>query len=264
MFRNLWGHRYLALQLARRDVAGRYRATQLGLLWSILTPLILLGIYTFVFAVVFKARWDVRNQNESRGEFALTMFCGMLLFNLFAEVVNRSPGMIVGVPNYVKKVVFPLEVFVVSGLLSSLFNLLVGLVVWGVGMALILGLPPWTVLWLPVVLVPVCLMTAGLSWVLASLGVFVRDVGHAVVLATQVLFFTTPVFYRLEAVPPAYQRLLMLNPLTHAVEDARRVLMWSMPPDWKWWFPSLGVSALLAVLGYALFMKSKRAFADVI
>lgn len=263
MVRNLWAHRELIVQLSRRDIVGRYRAAQLGLLWSILTPLILLVIYTFVFTVVFHARWG-DDPTESRGEFALTMFCGMLLFQLFSEVVNRAPNMVVSNPNYVKKVVFPLEVFVPSAILSGLFSLLVGLAVWLLGMLLILGPPSVTILWLPIVLVPVCLTTAAVAWVLASVGVFLRDVGHAVALATQVLFFITPIFYRIDRVPYPYRRLLELNPLTHAVEDARRVLMWGGHPDWRWWLPSVAASGLAALLGYAFFMKSRRAFGDVL
>jgi lipopolysaccharide transport system permease protein len=267
MARNLWAHRELTTQMAKRDILGRYRAAKLGLLWSVLTPLIMLMIYTFVFAVVFNFRWSDASAGgrvESRGEFALTMFCGMLLFNFFAEVANRAPNMIVGNPNYVKKVVFPLEIFVVSGALSALFNMLIGFLAWTAGMVLIVGWPPWTIVWLPVVLVPVWLTTVGVCWALASLGVFVRDVGHAVALGTQVLFFMTPIFYSIERVPFPYRRILELNPLSHSVEAARRVMMYGTLPEWNWWLGSLLGSAVLALVGYAFFMKSKRAFADVI
>jgi lipopolysaccharide transport system permease protein len=262
MLCSLWGRRELIWQLAKREIQGRYRATYLGLLWSILTPLLLLVIYTFVFAVVFRVRWG--DGPESRAEFALTMFCGMLLFTLFSDVVNRSPFMVVSNPNYVKKVVFPLEVFVVSGLIGALFNLLIGLGVWTAGMMLLMHAPPLTVLWLPVVLIPVCLTTAGVGWALASLGVFIRDIGQAVLLATQVLFFITPIFYSIERVPYPYRRILELNPLSHAVEDARRVMIRGLPPDWGMWAATLAGSAVVALLGYAVFMKSKRAFADVV
>lgn len=265
MLRSLWAHRELIWQLAKRDVEGRYRTARLGLLWAILTPLILLGIYTFVFAVVFQFKWDMNNANESRGQFALTMFCGMLLYNLFAEVVTRAPGMIVANPNYVKKVVFPLEVFIVSALISGLINLLIGCGVWLVGWGLVeRSMPEWTMLLLPVVLLPTCLVTLGLSWVLASVGVFVRDVGHAVTLAVQVLFFATPIFYSIEKVPERYRPVLQINPLTHAVEDMRRILMRGEMPDWPWWGATLAGALIFAVCGYAFFMKSKRAFADVV
>jgi lipopolysaccharide transport system permease protein len=269
MLRGLLAQRELIWQLAKRDIEGRYRAARLGLLWAVLTPLCLLGIYTFVFAVVFRFRWT-DNPNETRGQFALTMFCGMLLYGLFAEVANRAPQMVIANPNYVKKVIFPLEVFVVSGLLSALINMLIGYSVWLVGWLLIENrMPPWTLIWMPVVLLPVCLTTAGVSWFLASIGVFIRDVGHAVVLATQILFFATPIFYSIERVPQPYRRVLEINPLTHAVEDIRRIMMWdgSGPaphPQWSWWLGTMAASTILALLGYAFFMKSKRAFADII
>jgi lipopolysaccharide transport system permease protein len=189
----------------------------------------------------------------------------MLLFNLFSEVVTRAPQMVVANPNYVKKIVFPLEVFIVSGLLSGLFNLLIGYAVWFIGWALVVrSWPHASIVWFPVVLLPVCLTTAGISWLLASIGVFVRDVGHVVLLAVQVLFFATPIFYPIERVPQPYRRLLELNPLTHAIEDVRRVLMSGEQPHWPWWLASTAASAILALVGYAFFMKSKRAFADVI
>jgi lipopolysaccharide transport system permease protein len=263
MVYSLWRHHELIWQLAKREVQDRYRATYLGLFWSVLTPLVLLVIYTFVFAVVFRARWSDSGP-ESRSEFALTMFCGMLLFNLFSEVVNRSPSMVTSNPNYVKRVVFPLEVFVVSGLLSALFNLLVGTGVWLLGMLLLKGIPPLTVFWLPIVLLPVCLTTAGIAWFLASLGVFIRDVSHSIVLVTQVLFFITPVFYSIQRVPQPFRRILEINPLSHSVDDARRVMMHGLSPEWVWWVPTLAASAIIAALGYGFFMKSKRAFADVI
>lgn len=264
MVRNLWSHRGLIRQLTRRDIQGRYREARLGLLWAVLTPLAMLVIYTFVFSVVFKAKWT-GSAEEGRGEYALTMFCGMLLYNLFAEVVNRSPGMVVAVPNYVKRVVFPLEVFVISGLGTALFNMLIGYGVWLVGWILIIHKGfAWTVVLFPLVLLPVCLTAAGVGWLLASLGVFIRDVGHTVALVVQMLFFVTPIFYRIDQVPERFQWAMRINPLAHAVEDARRVLMHGQSIGWDWWLATLAGSSLLALLGYAFFMKSKRAFADVI
>jgi lipopolysaccharide transport system permease protein len=262
--RNLASHWQLARQLAYRELVARYRTSWLGWTWSVLTPLALLVIYTFVFAVVFNTRWG-KSPDEGKAEFALTMFCGMLVFSLFAEVINRAPSMIVDNPNYVKKVVFPLETLVVSGLLVALFNLLVGTVVWLVGWLLIKQAPPpITLLWLAIVLLPVCLTTVGLGWVLASLGVFVRDLSHAVVLGTQILFFATPIFYSLDRVPEFFRGWMMLNPLTHAVVNARKVMMYNELPDFVYLSISFAVSIALALLGYAFFMKSKRAFADVI
>jgi len=172
-----------------REMTERYRASKLGLLWSVLTPLAMLAVYTFAFAIVFKARWG-NDPSESRAEFALAMFCGLLLFNLFAEVVNRAPSMVVSRPSYVKRALFPLEAMVVAGLISAMMNMLIGYGVWLVGWVLLTHAPPHlTVLWFPVVLTPVCLATLGVAWFLASLGVFLRDVGHAVQVALSMLFF---------------------------------------------------------------------------
>jgi lipopolysaccharide transport system permease protein len=264
MSRNLWSHRSLMWQLAKRDLLVRYRQTKLGLLWSVLTPLLMLAVYTFAFAVVLGARWS-RDSQESKAQFALIMFCGLLLYNLFAEVVVRAPGMVVGCPQYVKRVVFPLEVLVPAGLITALINMLIGYVAWLVGWFLLNHtLPHPSAAWFPLVLLPVCLITVGLGWLLASLGVFLRDVGHAVQVLLQIMFFATPIFYSIESVKPPYRLALQVNPLSHAVEDARQVLMWGGTPNWYWWAFTMIAGGLLAVLGYAFFMKSKRAFADVI
>lgn len=262
--RNLWSQRELTLRLAHREIVSRYRHSWLGWTWSVLTPLALLAIYTFVFAVVFQARWG-EDPNEGKAVFALTMFCGMLVYSLFAEVVNRAPNLVVDNPNYVKKVVFPLEALVSGATLTALFNLAVGLVVWLIGwLAIQRALPPATVLWFPVVVAPVALTAMGVGWLLASLGVFIRDLAHVVVLATQVLFFATPIFYSLQRVPEPFRAVLLANPLTYPVDNARRVLMYGAHPDFSFLAISFMVSGALALLGYAFFMKSKRAFADVI
>ncbi len=257
-------HFDLTWQLAQRDLAARYRAARLGLLWAVLTPLLLLAIYTFVFSVVFEARWG-GSAGETRGEFALALFCGLMVYNVFSEVMIRAPGVIVGNPNYVKKLVFPLEVFVPAALLVALVNLLINLGVWLAGWLLIMRCwPPATGLWAPLIILPVCLTTLGLGWLAASLGVFLRDLGHVVLLLVQMLFFLTPVFYEAERVPPPYKYLLWFNPLTHSVQDFRGALMWGDPPDWPWLAAASAGSLVLAQIGYAFFMKSKRAFADVL
>lgn len=262
--RNLWSHRDLVWQLAQRDVATRYRATHLGLLWSVLTPLIQLAVYTFIFAIVFKARWGT-DAGESQGVYALAIFCGMLVYNVFSEVMTRAPGLVVGNPNYVKKLVFPLEVFVPSALIGALINMVISLGVWLVGWMLITrSWPQLTSLWLPVALVPVLFTTVGLSWGIASLGVFVRDLSHAVQLFVQILFFMTPIFYRVDSVPYPYRVILEVNPLSHAIEDVRNALMRGTHPDWLWWGAATLGALVLAQAGYAFFMKSKRAFADVL
>lgn len=265
MLAALWSQRDMIRQLAARDLAARYRSSHLGFVWALLTPLIQLAIYTFVFAVVLKARWNAA-QPESRAEFALTMYCGLLLYNLFAETVSRAPTLIVGNANLVKKVVFPLETLPTATLLASLLNMLAGLAVWLAGWMIIKqSLPPVTLLLLPLVLLPLLVLSLGAGWVLSSLGVFLRDIAQGVQPVLQVLFFATPIFYPIDAVPIESGRMVLrLNPLTHIVEDARRVCMYGQSPEWAPWAATLGGSLLLAVAAYAFFMKSKRAFADVL
>lgn len=263
--RNLWAHRDLAWQLAQREVAARYRASQLGLLWAVLTPLVQLAIYSTVFIVVFQTRWTGEHANETRGEFALAMFCGMLVYNIFAESVNRAPGLVVSHPNYVKKLVFPLEVLPVAALLTALTTFSIGLGVWLIGWLLLTqSAPPATILLLPLLLPPVCLLTLGVSWMLASLGVFLRDIGHVVTLAVQLLFFMTPIFYPADRLKPPFRIVLDINPLAHAIEMIRGAMMWGSLPSPVVLLIAWGGSLLVAQLGYAFFVKSKRAFADVL
>jgi lipopolysaccharide transport system permease protein len=264
--RNLWSHRELALRLARRDIIGRYRSSWLGVLWAVVTPLAMLGIYTFVFAFVFTSRWNLDEAvEEPKTVFAITMFCGMLVFNVFAEVVSRAPSLVADNPNYVKKVVFPLETLVVSSVLTALFTFAIGLGVWLAAWLLVQQTAPSaTLLLLPVVLLPACLLALGCGWLLASLGVFFRDIGHVIALLMQILFFATPIFYPIGRLPAQFQPVMRLNPLSPIVENARRVMMHGLPPDWGGWAAGTLVAACVAVLGFAFFMKSKRAFGDVL
>jgi len=265
---NIWSRRELVWQLARRDLAAKYRASYLGMLWTVLSPLILLAVYTFIFSVVLEMRWK-DDSPPGHGLFAITMFIGMLIFNVFSEVLNRATTLITSHPNFVKKVVFPLEVMVPAVLLSSLGTMGIGLLVWGAGKVILLGWPTATALLLPVVVLPVFLLTLGLGWFVAALGVFIRDVSQIVVVLTQVLFVLTPIFYSIERLErsrvPAYCiYLIRLNPLTSAVEGARSVTMAGTMPDWSSWTASLVCGALAALAGYAFFMKSRRAFGDVV
>jgi lipopolysaccharide transport system permease protein len=261
--RNLWRHRGLIRQLAWREVRGRYQGTRFGLVWSVLTPLLMLLVYTFVFNFVLKVRWGVAPQ-ETALEFALTLFCGLAVYNVFAETVGRAPGLIIAHPNFVKKVVFPLEVLPVSALLAALVHALMGLVLVGVLAACFVRAPGWPVLLVPLLLVPYLCFILGLSWFLASLGTFLRDLGPGLTVALHLLIFLTPVFYPLHAVPPPWRWVLLMNPLTVYVENTRQVLVWGTPPG----LLALTVAAVLSLLvmqaGYIWFMKSKRAFADVV
>lgn len=255
--------RELLRQFTRREIEGRYRGSFLGLLWSFVTPVVLLAIYTFVFGVVFKARWPQGVTGDLK-EFALVIFCGLTVFNLFAEPVTRAAGLVIAHPGFVKKVVFPLEILPVAAVGAALFHGLVSLAVLLAASVLVgPGIPP-TALLLPVVILPALLLALGLAWFLAALGVFIRDVGQTVSLVVQVLVFLTPVFYPIEAVPPELRALIRLNPLASAVEGARSVLIWGHAPAWGAWAAALAAGAVVAQAGFAFFQLVRRGFGDVV
>lgn len=262
MFACLWRNRELILASAKREVLGRYRGSVLGLLWSFFNPLFMLIVYTFVFSEVFKARWSAGS--ESKTEFALILFAGLIVFNVFAECINRAPSLILSNPNYVKKVVFPLEILPFVGLLAALYHALISLVVWLVAYVVLFGLPHGSVLYLPLIILPFALFIMGFSWALASLGVFLRDVSQFIGVVTTVLMFLSPIFYPASALPEAYRHLLYLNPLTLVIEQTRDILFWGGGPN----FPMMGiywiVTAGIAWLGFAWFQKTRKGFADVL
>lgn len=262
MFTSLWRNRELILASAKREIVGRYRGSVLGLLWSFFNPIFMLAVYTFVFSVVFKARWSVGS--ESKTEFALVLFAGLIVFNLFAECINRAPALILANPNYVKKVVFPLETLTFVSLLSALYHALISLSVWLAAYVILFGVPHASALYLPFVVMPFALFILGLSWILASLGVYLRDVSQFIGVITSVLMFLSPIFYPISALPESYQHLLYLNPLTPVIEMVRDVLYWGKMPDFLllalYWL----VTGIIAWLGFAWFQKTRKGFADVL
>jgi lipopolysaccharide transport system permease protein len=263
LVRNLWSHHDLIRQFTSREVEGRYKGSFLGLFWSFVTPLVMLLIYTFVFGVVFKAKWP-NAKTGSLSEFAVTLFCGLIAFNIFSECIGRAVALITSVPNYVKKVVFPLEILPISVLGTALFHGGISLGVLLVANVLVSGVLHWTLVLLPLVLLPLLCLTLGLTWFLASLGVFVRDIGYTVTLALQMLFFLTPIFYAVENIPEPYRTIISLNPLTPIVQDLRRVVLWGSLPAWNELALLILGSGAVMILGYAFFMKTKKAFADVL
>jgi lipopolysaccharide transport system permease protein len=262
LFKSLWVNRRLITTLAQREVLGRYRGSMLGILWSFFNPVFMLVVYTFVFSVVFKARWP--GGGESKTEFALILFAGLLVFGLFAECVNRAPALIISNVNYVKKVVFPLEILPVVSLLGAVFHMAISLVVWFIFYILFFGVPHSQSLLLPLVLLPFFLFTLGLSLLLASLGVFLRDVSQIVGVATTALMFLSAIFYPATALPDAIQPYLYLNPLIPFIESTRNLLVWGQWPQWSSWSIQLLASALLAWLGFVWFQKTRKGFADVL
>ncbi|SDA46797.1 MULTISPECIES: ABC transporter permease [unclassified Janthinobacterium] len=261
---SLWRNRRLIWQLTKRDVVGRYQGSAMGLAWSFFNPVLLLLVYTFVFSEIFKSRWGGMNGSESKTQFALLLFVGMIVLNLFSEVLNRAPGLILSNVNYVKKVVFPIEIMPIVTMGATLFHGLVSICVLLAAFALFNGYLPWTIVFLPVVLLPLVVLTTGLAWILASLGVFLRDVGQTIIILTTLMMFLAPVFYPVTAVPEAFRGYIMANPLTFIIEQARDVLIWGKMPSWPGLGLYMAVAVVIAWAGFAWFQKTRKGFADVL
>ncbi len=262
MLGSLWRNRSFVLTLIKRDVQSRYRGSILGLFWSFIQPLFMLAIYTFVFSVVFKARWNAGS--DSKTEFALVLFAGLIIFNLFSECINRAPGLVVSHANYVKKVIFPLEILPCVSLGSALFQVCISLLVWLLFYILCIGVPPLTILLFPVVLLPLLLFTLGLSWLFAALGVYLRDLSQIVGLITTVLLFLSPIFYSIESLPVAYRSILLCNPLTPALVAVRNVLYWGVIPSVTGFLVYSVAASLVAWSGFICFQTTRKGFADVL
>lgn len=261
--RSLWHNRQLIAQMTQREVTGRYKGSAIGLTWSFFNPVLMLSIYTFFFTVIFKSRWGIEGE-ESKTQFAIILFVGMIMHSLFTEVINRAPSLILSNVNYVKKVVFPLEILPVIAMGAALFHSLVSLGVLLTAFALINGYLHWTAIFIPLVMLPLVVFTLGLTWILASLGVFIRDVGQTTGIITTIMMFLSPVFYPMNALPKEFQPWIMANPLTFIIEQAREVLIWGHQPDWE----GLGIytltAGLIAWAGFAWFQKTRKGFADVL
>lgn len=252
----------LVYYLTRRRIVTRYRGSYLGLAWFFASPAITLAIFTFVFGVLLQSRWDGQVTNTT--EYALLLFLGLLVFWFVSECIGEAPGLILEHANYVKKVVFPIEVLPWVLIANALFNTAVRSVVFILAYVALVGLPPATILLLPFVWLPLSLATIGICWLLAALGVFLRDLREGVSLLLTAFLFLSPIFYSSESVPEAFRWLLRLNPITLPVEQARDLAFFGRVPDLLSWSLFFAISCVLAWVGYAGFARTRRAFADVL
>ncbi len=258
----IWEHRQLIKRLIERDIHSRYKSTFLGVIWTVMTPLFMLSVYTFVFSSILKARWP--NSSDNEFEFAIVLFCGLIIFNLFAEVLNRAPTLIVDNVNYVKKVIFPVEILPVVALGSALYQALINLLILLAFYLLYFGAMHWTILLAPLVMLPFVILLTGIALFLSALGVFIRDIGQAIGIITTGLMFLSPIFYPLSALPERIHPYIYLNPLTFIIEQLREVVIWGHLPDWSGLSIYSLISLLIAWLGYVFFIKTRRGFADVL
>jgi lipopolysaccharide transport system permease protein len=264
VWRPLWelpGRFELIFSLAWRELVARYKGSVLGIVWAIITPVVMIAIFTFIFAGVFHARFGPRG---TPWDYALYLFCGLLPWTMFQEALQTSSTTIVNHANLVKRVVFPLETLPVAQALSSLGNQMFGTLVLILAIAIIRHEFHATMLWLPVLLIPQLIFTLGAAWLVASLGVFLRDIVQGITLVLMAWMYLTPIIYPESIVPERYRSFINANPFTALIRSYRRIFLEGQAPDW----PSLGYFSLVAlvifVFGYWWFAKSRRNFADVI
>ena len=255
-------HRFVIGQLAKRAILGRYRGTVLGLLWSLVTPLLLLGVYTFVFGTILEIRWVT--QSGGNAEFAAILFSGMLVHGILAECLTQASTLIVTNPQYVKKVVFPLEALPWVTVISAFFQ---GVISTGILLVYLLisqGSIPWTAVLFPIPLFVLSFVCIAAGWLIAATAVYLKDIAQMMGLLSTVLFFMAPILYPKSVLPVEFQHLLYLNPLTYIIEEFRAVVLWGELPDWNGLGLYLVGAILIAWLSLAWFQKTRKGFADVL
>lgn len=255
-------HRSLILQLAKREVIGRYRGSLAGVAWSFFTPLMMLAVYTFVFSSIFQVRWG--SGGHSKTDFALILFVGLMLHGFFADCINRAPSLVLGNASYVKRVVFPLEILPWVAVLSAVFHLLISVIVLLAVQFAFVHYLPGTVVLLPFLLLPFFLITVALTYLFAGAGVYLRDIGQMTVMLTTVLFFLSPIVYPTSSLPEQFRGWIKFSPITYPVEQGRRILIFGEMPELGGWFMSMAVAIILLVVAYYFYQKARRGFADVL
>lgn len=261
-FSALLQHRSLSVELAKRDVLGRYRGASFGMLWSLLSPFLMLMVYTFAFGSLMKNRWPQIEHGQAN--FSIILFVGLIVHGFFAECFNRAPGLVTGNPNFVKRVIFPLEILPWSTVASALFHAFMNFIVFLILHLIMGGALAWTILLAPVVFAPLVILTLGVCWFLAAFGVYLRDITQVTgVIATAMLFLSSAMIPT-KAIPEQYRTLFELNPLTFIIDQMREVALWGNLPDWGGLLIYTLLSVVVFYAGFASFHLSRRGFADVL
>ncbi len=257
-------YRVLIGKLVKRQIADRYRGSLFGMLWTLAYPIMLLVVYTFVFGTIFRARWSGGDASQTQVEFAVILFTGLIIHGLFSEILMASPGLIINNPQYVKKVIFPLEILSWVTLFTALFNAGVSLLVLIVFYFLVHGSLYPSLLWLPVIVVPFAIFCVGVSWLLSAITVYFRDINQLVGLLASVLLFLSPIFYPVSALPDIVRAYIYLNPLTAIIEQLRNIVLWGKPPSFSVMLAYFTMALLVVWVGNKVFNRMRKGFADVI
>ena len=262
LLRSYWRNRQLIKQLVNREILGRYQGTYLGFLWVMLEPLLMLAVYTFVFRIIFHRHWS--SDNESIIEFSIILFSGLLIFNIFRETISSAPRLIIKNTNYVKKVVFPLEILSCVSVISGFFHLLVSFVLLLILYIVVHAHLHIAVLFLPLVLIPYLLILLGASFFLSSLGVFIRDISQIIGMVIMAALFLSAIFYPIDSVPEKYRIWFYFNPVAFTVDQFRDIAIWGRNPHWQWLLFYYAVSVMIAWMGLFWFQKTRKGFPDVL
>lgn len=262
MIRTLYKNNYLLRQLVKKDIKQRYQGSVLGMLWSFIVPVLMLIIYTFVFSVIFQAKWDINT--DDKYQFALVLFCGLSAFNMFSEVLNRSTVLIASNANYVKKVIFPLEILPVMVTCSALFNCIISFGILIVAKLVIYHNVSPTLYMIFLAMIPLIILSVGVGLLVSALSVYLKDIGNFVSVFVTILMYVSPVFFPLESVPESFRKVCEINPMTYIIENFRNVVFYGTSLDWKFFAVSCMASVIIYLLGKAVFMRAKEGFADVL
>ncbi|WP_114859411.1 ABC transporter permease [Azospirillum brasilense] len=265
MLLRIWGNRFLIVQLIRTELSSRYRASFFGVLWTLINPLVMMLIYTLVFGGVFQAKTPMSHRAATGpADFGVFLFTGLIVFSFFSEVISRSPQLILSNVNYVKKVVFPLEVLSVVAVGAALVQAAMNMVVLLAFAVILYGVPSATALLLPLVWLALIPMVLGVSWFLASVGVYLRDTSQVIGFIITFMMFLGPLFYPVSAMPEEFRWLIMLNPLTYPIEASRDVLLYGNPLDPAAFLMFGAISGAVMLLGWVWFHRTRKGFADVL
>ncbi len=260
----LWelpGRADLIFSFARRDLLGRYKGSALGIAWAVLTPVVMIAIFTFIFAGIFGARFGA---GHSHWDYALYLFCALLPWTMFQESVQQSSNTIVTHANLVKRVVFPLETLPAAQVFAALGNQLFATIALLIAILAVRQNLQLTALWLPLLLIPQLLFALGAAWLIASLGVFLRDIAQGITLLLMAWMYLTPIIYPESIVPERFRWFIGINPFTSLVRSYRRVCLDGLAPDWRGLLYFSAVAVVVFVFGYWWFARTRKNFADVI
>lgn len=262
MIKSLYQNRYLLGQLVKKDIEQKYKGSVLGILWSFIVPILMLIIYTFVFSEIFEAKWDI--DTGDKYQFALVLFCGLSPFNLVGEVMNRSTVLIASNTNYVKKVIFPLELFPVVISLSAFFNCIINFIILIIARLILQKCISPTLYLSILAMIPLLILSIGLGLVISAMSVYLKDVGNVISVVVTILMYISPVFFPLSSVPESFRMICEVNPMTYIIENFRRVVLYDQYLNWKFYILSLAIAFVVFLFGKIVFMRAKEGFADVL